>query len=107
MLKSEKRRNVWLREAGTLGGRAMDWLGTADIVGERGDARRIDPAFCVLASLDPGQGRATRMARDVEALLASAQEQRRTRKRKTLTKALQISVSVSAAAAHPWMLRCW
>ena len=51
----------------------MDRLGTADIVGERGDARRIDPAFCVLASLDPGQGRATRMARDVEALLASAQ----------------------------------
>ena len=42
-------------------------------MGERGDARRIDPAFCVLASLDPGQGRATRMARDVEALLASAQ----------------------------------
>ena len=42
-------------------------------MGQRGDARWIDPAFCVPASLDPGQGRATRMARDVEALLASAQ----------------------------------
>ena len=37
---------MWLREAGTLGGRARDGLGTAHIVGERGDARRIDPAFC-------------------------------------------------------------
>ena len=55
MLLSEKRRNVWLREAGTLGGRARDGLGTAHIVGDRGDARWIDPAFYVLASLDPGR----------------------------------------------------
>jgi len=47
MLLIEKRRNVYVREAGTLGGRARDGA-----YSER--ARRcalIDPAFYVLASL--------------------------------------------------------
>ena len=72
MLKSEKWRNVWLREAGTLTAQA-DVLGTAEIV----VARRCAPdrsgvlRACLAGS---AQGRATaQMARDVEALLASAQ----------------------------------
>ena len=69
MLLSEKWRNVWLREAGTLGGRARDGGNSGCAEMRAGSIRRFT---CLPRWIRPGSGDA-HMARDVEALLASAQ----------------------------------
>ena len=67
MLLSEKWRNVWLREAGTLGGRARDGGNSGCAEMRAGSIRRFT---CLPRWIRPGSGDA-HMARDVEDLLRS------------------------------------